>query len=272
MSKTGLVPAHICEQCQTLFTTLPPSKPKQALSYQTGLFLFLAETASALKETKPMTNLRYANAVFIAAQATMCLLKKVPVLNIQLDQNAPALGTNNHVTHLPAKYWQDNVWIALSGPVARAIHEGRGKNNLFMTRDIPRYEKAFNLCYELVSPRAPSQLKDLLRFDPKSTTEAVRQGNYPEGVHGHLKGALTRYYKEHSKRKEFAEEMLNEEIHHLFKFITGSKSFMGITYLFAEELHERSILNAEDVIDLYCGSYVQMRTQPKLQELVRLAA
>lgn len=219
-----------------------------------------------------MTNHRYANAVSLAAQATMCLLKKVPVLKVQLDQNAPASGANNHVIHLPAKYWQDNVWIALSGSVARAIHEGRGKNNLLMTDDASRYEKAFNLCYEIVSPRAPAQLKDLLRFDPKSMAEAVHQGNYPEGVRGHVKGSLTRYCKEHSKRKEFAEEMLNDEIHLLFKFITGSNSFMGITYLFAEELHEYSTLNAEDIIDLYCGSYVQMQTQPKLQELIRLAA
>ena len=219
-----------------------------------------------------MTNHRYANAVSLAAQATMCLLKKVPVLKVQLDQNASASGTNNHVIHLPAKYWQDNVWIALSGSVARAIHEGRGKNNLFMTNDIPRYEKAFNLCYELVSPRAPSQLKDLLRFDPKSKIQAVQQGYYPEGVHGHLKGALTRYCKEHSKSREFAEEMLNDEIHDLFQFITNSNSFMGITYLFAEELCERSTLDAEDIIDLYGGSYVQMRNQSTLQELIRLAA
>ena len=272
MRGNGLVPAHSRKPFQARLTVHPPSKPKQALSDQTGHFLFLAETVSALNESKPMTDHNYANAVSIAAQATMCLTKKVPVLKVQLSQNTPTSETNGDLIHLPTKYWQDNVWITLSGSVAHAIHEGRGEKNLFLTDDIHRYEKALNLCYELVSPRVPDQLKDLLRFEPQKTVEAIHQGNYPEGVHGHLKGSLTRYCKEHSKRKEFAEGMLNDEIHHLFKFITDSNSFMGITYLFAEELHEHSTLNAEDVIDLYCGSYVQMRTQPKLQELIRLAA
>jgi len=219
-----------------------------------------------------MTSHRYANALSLAAQATMCVMKKTPVLKVQLDQETLTSASKNQLLHLPAKYWQDNVWITLSGSVTRAIHEGRGESNLFLTEDVHRYEKALNLCYELVSPKVPAQLKDLLRFDPRQTVKHVYLGNYPQGVHGHLKGSLTRYCKSSVKRQEFAEEMLNKEIYRLFTFIKNSETFMGIAYMFAEELSEHSTLDAEDVIDLYGGSYVQMRKQSSLQQLIRLAA
>ncbi len=198
-----------------------------------------------------MTNNRYANALSLAAQATICLSRNIPVIAVQLNDNISATEATGHCIHFLPKHWRDNVWVTLSAPVALAIHEGRGKNSLFRSCDATRYEKALNLCHQHVSPKLPAQLKNHLMFDTKSKVKAVQQGIYPEGVKGPIKGALTRFGKEYLKTEELAERMLSREIDDIFNHAKSVSSFMTCTYLIGEHILSKGKLSHDETIKIY---------------------